>query len=37
MVLVRHVMQQDQVIKGSCDIMGRSTSRQVTILQTFIA
>ena len=34
MVLVCHVIFQDHVMKASCDFMGRSLSRQVTILQS---
>ena len=36
MILVFHVILQNQVFKGSCDFMDRSTSRQVTILLSLV-
>ena len=36
-VLVYHMISQDQVIKGSCDFMGGSRSWYVTILSRFVA
>ena len=36
MILV-YVILQDQVIKGSCDFMGRSPSKKVTILPSLVA
>ena len=37
MVLVCHVISQDQTIKRLCDFIGRSSSKQVTILQSLVA
>ena len=37
MVLVYHLILQDHVIKGSCDFMGKSLSRYVTILPSLVA
>ena len=37
MVLVCHVISQDQVSKGPCDLMGTSLSRKVTILPSLVA
>ena len=37
MILVCQVVLQDQVIKGSCDFLGKNPSRQVTILQRLVA
>ena len=36
MVLVCYVSSRDHVIKGSCDYMGRSPSRLVTILPSLV-
>ena len=36
MVLVSHVISQDHVVKGSCDFMGRSPSKKVTFLPSFV-
>ena len=36
MVIVYHVILQDHVIKGSCDVMDRSPSRWVTILPSLV-
>ena len=36
-VLVCHVILQDHVIKGSCDVMRRSPSKSVTILPSLAA
>ena len=35
--LVCLVISQDRVIKGSCDYMGGSLSRKVTVLPSFVA
>ena len=37
MVSVCHVILQEHLIKGSCDSMGRSLSRKVTILPSLVA
>ena len=37
MVLVCHVISADHMINGSCDFVGRSQSRSVTILQILVA
>ena len=37
MTLVCHVILEDHVIKGLCDLMGRSPSRLVNILQALMA
>ena len=37
MIFVCHVTLQDHVIKGSCDFINRSLSRQVTIMQSLMA
>ena len=37
LVLVCHVILQDHVIKQSCDFLGRSPSKPVTILQNLVA
>ena len=36
MALVCHMILQDHVIKGPCNFMGRSTSKSVTILPTWM-
>ena len=36
MILVFHVISKDHVIKVSCDFMGKSLSRKVTILQSLV-
>ena len=36
MVLVYHVILQDHVIKASCDCMGGSHSRHITILPCLV-
>ena len=36
LVLVCHVISHDQVIIGSCDLMGRSLSMEVTIQQSLV-
>ena len=36
MILVYHVISQDNVIIWSCDLMGRRRSRWVTILTIFV-
>ena len=35
--LMRYVILQDHVIKGSCDFMGKSQSVWITILPSFVA
>ena len=35
--LMRYVILQDHVIKGSCDFMGKSQSVWITILPNFVA
>ena len=37
MILVYYVISQEHMIKGSCDFIDRSPSRQVTILPSFAA
>ena len=37
MILACHVISPDHVIKQPCNFMGRSPSRQVTILQSLMA
>ena len=37
MILVCHVISQDHMIKRSCDCMGRSPLKQVTMLQSLVA
>ena len=34
MVLVYHVISQENMMKWSCDLMGEMSSRQVTTLQS---
>ena len=36
MILVCHVILQNRVIKGSCEFMGKTPSRQVTILPSLL-
>ena len=36
MVLACHVMSQDHVIRGSCDLMGSNLSRWATILPSLV-
>ena len=36
MVLIYHVILQDQVIKRSCNFMGKSPSKRITILQSLV-
>ena len=37
MVLVCHIISQNNVIKQLCDVTGRSPSRQVIILHNLVA
>ena len=37
MVLFYHLISKDHMIKRSCDFMGKTSSRQVTILQSLVA
>ena len=37
MVLACYVISQDRVIKGSCDFIGKSSSRKVIIRSSLVA